>query len=542
MKNTSRRKSRFLKSRIHIIKAYSRILLLVISFMVSMNNLSAQSFEWIDAVPIDFVSNPSGITSSVCLDQNENIYFAGLQSQISGVRGNIFIRKYDNAFNLLDEISLLGEASVFATKCDGDGNLLVSLITSSEIIFPNSEDTIHYLGGYSNSVFLKMNGSMILDWFITKDYNSAGFSGIEIATDPGNNIYLGNSTMQSASFITKYNSEGTLIFEIGQDNVGRVSSVSIDNEGNIYSAGSCVESDAVFGGVPFNPGFVYNLYLAKYNDLGEVQWVKFVEDISCLDPEVMVTDPDYIYLSGPLGFPMLFDTIQTNGPSWVYDFYLARLNANGDFLWVKEVPEVDGGDAALWANDYLCTDDQHNIYVSGFIRGDIDWGNGIVTNSTNNYYDFLALKYDSNGELIHAKSAGGEGYDASTTSVVDATGNCYFSGTGHGTITLDSITVTPSEGIYSFIVKVGADIQTDVFKNNRKPQFTIFPNPATSTITIENTGSEIQSIEILSAFGKRVDQFSKEQNQLDISNFPNGIYFLKIKTENDTFVKKLIIE
>jgi hypothetical protein len=72
----------------------------LILILFSLGYLSAQSFVWIDAYPINYNNNPADLSSSVCTDQNENIYFAGLQSQISGSYGNIFIRKYDNALPL----------------------------------------------------------------------------------------------------------------------------------------------------------------------------------------------------------------------------------------------------------------------------------------------------------------------------------------------------------------------------------------------------------------------------------------------------------
>ncbi|NOX47041.1 MAG: T9SS type A sorting domain-containing protein [Chlorobi bacterium] len=514
-----------------------RDLFIAILIFVSTGSLPAQSFEWIDAHPLDYGSNPAELGSSVCADPNNNIYFSGLQNQVSGTYGDVFLKKYDNEFNLMDEIVFLGECRVFAILSDGNGNLMVSLDTKSEINFSNTEDTIPYLGGFSNTVFIKMNDSMELDWFISKDYNSSGLKGFEMALDAENNIYLGHGSFTNQSFVTKYDTEGNQLLQIGQNNVPVISSVSVDSEGNIYSAGSCADADAVFGGTPYDPGFSYSSYLAKYNSFGEVQWVKFIEDVTCPRPKVVAKDPGFVYLSGPLQLPALFDTIQTTGPSWVYDFYLARLNEDGDFLWVREVPEINLGDATIGINNSLGTDEQKNVYITGFIRGDIDWGNGLVTNSTSNYYDFLALKYDSEGELLYARSLGGEGYDAGTSSFVDGIGNCYLSGTAHGTITVDTSMITPDEGLYAFVVKIGNDIQTRI-PDNPLSGFTVFPNPAVDRITILNPGSKSSgkvNIRITSLEGKLLitkHGINLKESSIDVRQLNKGVYILRISTSS----------
>jgi hypothetical protein len=68
----------------------------------------------------------------------------------------------------------------------------------------------------------------------------------------------------------------------------------------------------------------------------------------------------------------------------------------------------------------------------------------------------------------------------------------------------------------------------------------IFPNPATESVTIETPQNTI--IEILNLPGqviKSVHAVSNKTN-IDISSFPDGIYFVKLKTESGVEVKKFI--
>jgi hypothetical protein len=66
----------------------------------------------------------------------------------------------------------------------------------------------------------------------------------------------------------------------------------------------------------------------------------------------------------------------------------------------------------------------------------------------------------------------------------------------------------------------------------------IFPNPTEGQFRIQNYGLEITNIEITDISGKVSKSFSI--SQIDISDYPCGIYFLKITTDEGVFTKKII--
>jgi photosystem II stability/assembly factor-like uncharacterized protein len=68
----------------------------------------------------------------------------------------------------------------------------------------------------------------------------------------------------------------------------------------------------------------------------------------------------------------------------------------------------------------------------------------------------------------------------------------------------------------------------------------IFPNPASDKLIINLNSSEFE-IEVYNSFGKRLRKI-KNENELDVSNLPGGIYFIKIFNGNKYFSKKFIIE
>jgi Secretion system C-terminal sorting domain/Lamin Tail Domain len=77
----------------------------------------------------------------------------------------------------------------------------------------------------------------------------------------------------------------------------------------------------------------------------------------------------------------------------------------------------------------------------------------------------------------------------------------------------------------------------------------IYPNPTASTLNVryETTSNEIISYQIRNHVGSIVftgtlENISKGENSFnqDVSDFPNGIYFLQLKNDNETVVQKFI--
>ena len=75
--------------------------------------------------------------------------------------------------------------------------------------------------------------------------------------------------------------------------------------------------------------------------------------------------------------------------------------------------------------------------------------------------------------------------------------------------------------------------------------FELYPNPATSEVTISVNNLEIQNskFEIVSLSGQVVDQFEIHNSQftIDLTSLPAGAYFVRLTSEDSTAVRKLIV-
>ncbi len=106
--------------------------------------------------------------------------------------------------------------------------------------------------------------------------------------------------------------------------------------------------------------------------------------------------------------------------------------------------------------------------------------------------------------------------------------------TYNGSITIDGGNVNETVNL-SCTSKIN-----DISEN----QISIFPNPTTGQFTIDLRGSATpRSVEITDITGKTIKQLSINNNKLtiiNIENQPAGIYFIKIQTENNIIIKKII--
>lgn len=85
---------------------------------------------------------------------------------------------------------------------------------------------------------------------------------------------------------------------------------------------------------------------------------------------------------------------------------------------------------------------------------------------------------------------------------------------------------------------------TEVQILQQKNLFDLSPNPTTGTFTIESS-QKISSVEITDVMGRRIKtrRIEKQEEKIDLSDQPKGIYFIKAQDENENFaVKKIILQ
>ena len=70
----------------------------------------------------------------------------------------------------------------------------------------------------------------------------------------------------------------------------------------------------------------------------------------------------------------------------------------------------------------------------------------------------------------------------------------------------------------------------------------IYPNPTNDFVKLSTVNGQQSTVRIYNAFGMLVDEieFDSEEMEINLSDYNSGIYFINIKSENGTIVKKIV--
>jgi hypothetical protein len=110
------------------------------------------------------------------------------------------------------------------------------------------------------------------------------------------------------------------------------------------------------------------------------------------------------------------------------DIFIVKYDSSGNVIWAKNA----GGPTNDDSGASIVTDPIGNIYLAGsFYSPSINFGTNTLTNTDNtgNTRDIFIVKYDSSGNVIWAKNAGGQKNEGGAGIVTDASGNVYMTGT-----------------------------------------------------------------------------------------------------------------
>lgn len=273
--------------------------------------------------------------------------------------------------------------------------------------------------------------------------------------DPGPGVYNLASAGQTDIFISKSDPYGNLIWAKRVGGIGNefTRSFCLDAGGNMYLTGSFQQSvDCDTGPGVFNltASGVYDVFIIKLSAAGNFSWAKQVGgnlDVSSL---CITTDVfGSICLGGGFSGTADFDP----GPA---SFPMSAAGFNDLFMM-----KLDAGGNFTWAKKVggssfnnnaahgLSCDAAGNIYLSGAfsVTGDFDPGAGVYNLTSHGQRDGFLAKYDRDGNFIWAKCVGGSGEDVTYKILTDAVGNIYACGWFAGTVDFD-----PGPGIFNVTV------------------------------------------------------------------------------------------
>lgn len=277
------------------------------------------------------------------------------------------------------------------------------------------------------------------EWVNSTAINSSGaLTAKELLYDNGNiyttgifNGSIGDTLMSYGSddwFIAKHSSDFSInwIKKIGSAAQERDVSMSFDSNKDIIIGGSF--RDKVFFTTDDSLVSIglYDVMLAKYDHLdGSLIWKKTIawgttgQLISCID----VDDNNEIIVTG-----FYKDSLVTNVDTLLgtgFQNYILKLDANGDFLWSKNILSSNITTGTRIAAVSAFTD---AYYISGTYRDNIYFDNDTLNADVASKSKAFVYKLSYDGISQWARSSYGNDDDATGTIAQDVGGNIYFSG------------------------------------------------------------------------------------------------------------------
>jgi len=153
------------------------------------------------------------------------------------------------------------------------------------------------------------------------------------------------------------------------------SSIAVDRHGNSLVTGF-YDSLAFFGTNTLSTYGFYDLFLAKYDQQGNLVWVQNTTS-SAINGAGIATDADGNgYVTGSFIGPASFgDLTLTNNA--VSEIFLVKYDADGNFVWAKQ----SGGQAEC-AGYAVAVDSVGTCYLTGSISGIASFGGKLLTSSS----------------------------------------------------------------------------------------------------------------------------------------------------------------
>jgi hypothetical protein len=148
----------------------------------------------------------------------------------------------------------------------------------------------------------------------------------------------------------------------------------------------------------------------------------------------------------------------------------------------------------------------------------------IYTNITHTQ-EFGEYIFDEDGKIVKAGT-----YQYKVENLTPAT-NYYYALTAYDE---DEETICVDEGEFTSLS------ESSITDNAQNTDITIYPNPTTGKLTIENGQSTIEKVEIFDIYGRIVgaDLRVYPEKTIDISNLANGIYLIKINRKTIKIIKQ----
>jgi|GEM_PF-1694770 len=408
-------------------------------------------------------------------------------------------------------------------------------------------------------------------------------------------IPLKNEVGAKSIFVAKINPDGDILWARSFDGsaLKEVRGVDTDRMGNIYLTGY-FRDEIYFGDTTLIASGETAVFVTKLEETGKPEWARqFGGRNDTRGIGIGTIDGNEIAVVGYYNDTTYFDNFSLPAKTFDRDIFVLGLDSIGNTRWAKRAGGVfdeEPLDIKVGSN--------HEIWITGYLVGVLTLEEGFSIQSTNATSDLLLLQYSRAGKPVIATTFGGtspaqsKGIDLSDNEVIlggvykgninlpdnlptaddheagfvgafDRNGQplwarsiqsdaavfvngvikknekIWIIGSYQGTLMAGAQSLPNEGGFDAFIASLSLP-PTSTYSPTSPIKLRVFPNPVSDTLFLEGRGN-LQAVSLEDTAGKVVYK-GQHPSQIEVSNLPAGVYFLKGKYEGIPFSKVILIQ
>jgi hypothetical protein len=535
-------------------------LYLVFSLTTSLAG-KAQNWIWAKSFP----GQNTDEVNAVCIDQGGNFFITGVYSSTLLAFGS-------------NTLNNSGGEDIFLTKLNANGNVIWSKTAGGSGsdggmgVCSDINNNLYLTGNYDSSTLTAgtntLSNAGLSDAFLFKYDGNGNIIWAERFGGPGNDaisasvtdsngntfitgqftspvLVIGSTTLTNNGgddmFCAKYDVNGNPVWakSVGSTSFELGNSIALDVNGNIFISGYFEAPGLTIGTNTLVNAGGGNIFLAKYDNNGNVIWAKRFGGTAYDQPNSICTDGgENVYMTGSFNSPAITFGSFTLTTAGMRDVFLSKFDTNGNIIWAN----CSGGSGDDEGQSITYNNNIGRLFLRGnFLSSSIIFGATTLNFPIGMVEPMYLVTYDPNGNVICATMLDSGGDDYGQTIVSDQSGKLYVG----GDFEIDQFVVGANTfpgpiGEDIFIAKYECTSTVGLIENKIDLSFQIYPNPTSGSLALSNEASVPGKVEIYNCLGSLIysEEIKESKAEFDLGNQPNGIYLIRIGNT----VKKIIKE
>jgi len=363
--------------------------------------------------------------------KNTSGHFAEGRGIVCDPHGNIFVAgRFHGAYFNIGGVELLNPyygSSYYGPE--GDAVFIAKYDPCSNLVWAKGIDGSVDI--YNFSIALDKYSNLFITGVLRAMFESTIYF---------DSVLLTMGTLDSSDmYIAKLDSNGNVLWAKNAIGAGQGNGICVDADGNSYVTGYFSHSTIKFDSITLSTFGSEDIFIVKYDPSGRVIWAEKgggdQREYGC----AIVADKDNnIFVTG--GFQSdtaRFDSITiVKTDSGAQAVFTAKYDSAGNILWVRQAGgdlygyEIDGY-ASIYGSGIALDMSGNPIITGGFSTNFLRFGTTVLYHApggTNVNDDFFLAKYNSSGDLLWAKQAGGTDEDYGMSVACDSNSNIYVTG------------------------------------------------------------------------------------------------------------------